>query len=60
MEEAVANGASFSEIAVLVRSNAIGENVAMYLISNGIHVITDDSLRVKSSITVRRLASLCL
>jgi ATP-dependent exoDNAse (exonuclease V) beta subunit len=58
VEEAVANGASFSEIAVLVRSNAIGEDVAMYLISNGIHVITDDSLRVKSSITVRRLASL--
>ncbi len=58
VEEAVANGASFSEIAVLVRSNAIGENVAMHLISNGIHVITDDSLRVKSSITVRRLASL--
>lgn len=58
VHEAVGNGASLSEIAVLVRSNAIGEDVAMYLIDNGIHVITDDSLRVKSSITVRRLASL--
>ena len=30
----------------------------MYLIDNDIPVITDDSLRVKSSITVRRLVSL--
>ncbi len=56
--EAVENGALLSEIAVLVRSNAIGEAVAMYLIDNGIPVMTDDSLRVKSSITVRRLVSL--
>ncbi len=56
--EAVANGAKLSEIAVLVRSNAIGESVAMHLIDNGIPVMTDDSLRVKSSITVRRLVSL--
>lgn len=56
--EAVRNGASFSDIAVLTRSNATGESVAMYLIDNGIHVMTDDSLRVKSSITVRRLVSL--
>lgn len=58
VEEARSNGASLSEIAVLVRSNAIGEDVAMYLIDNGIPVITDDSLRVKSSVTVRRLVSL--
>ena len=58
VREAQANGASLSEIAVLVRSNAIGEDVAMYLIDNDIPVITDDSLRVKSSITVRRLVSL--
>ncbi len=56
--EAVGNGAKLSEIAVLVRSNAIGESVAMYLIDNGIPVMTDDSLRVRSSITVRRLVSL--
>ncbi len=56
--EAVEHGAGLSEIAVLVRSNAIGEDVAMYLIDNGIPVMTDDSLRVKTSITVRRLVSL--
>ena len=58
VHEAQANGAPLSEIAVLVRSNAIGEDVSMYLIDNDIPVITDDSLRVKSSITVRRLVSL--
>ena len=57
VHEAQATGASLSEIAGLVRSNAIGEDVSMYLIDNDIPVITDDSLRVKSSITVRRLST---
>ena len=52
------NGARLSEIAVLVRSNAIGESVASHLIENGISVITDDSLRVKNSMLVRRIVSL--
>ena len=56
--EAMASGARPSEIAVLVRSNAAGEDVASYLIDNGIAVMTDDSLRVKGSITVRRIVSL--
>lgn len=56
--EARASGARLSEIAVLVRSNAVGESVAGYLIDNGITVMTDDSLKVKNSITVRRLVSL--
>ena len=56
--EAMASGARLSEIAVLVRSNAAGEDVASYLIDNGIAVMTDDSLRVKGSITVRRIVSL--
>lgn len=51
-------GASLSEVAVLVRSNAIGSDVAQYLIDKGVDVITDDSLKVKSSIAVRRLVSL--
>jgi len=51
-------GARLSDIAVLVRSNAVGGNVSSFLIENGIPVITDDSLKVKSSLTVRRLASL--
>lgn len=58
VREAVDNGAHLSEIAVLVRSNVIGEDVAMYLIDNGIPVTTDDSLKVKNSITVRRIVSL--
>lgn len=58
VREAVGNGAGLSEIAVLVRSNVTGEEVAMHLIDNGIPVITDDSLKVKNSITVRRIVSL--
>ena len=53
-----AAGAALSDIAVLVRSNAIGEDVASFLIENGLPVVTDDSLKVKNSITVRRLVSL--
>ena len=56
--EAKAAGARMSEIAVLVRSNMTGQNVASFLIDNGITVITDDSLKVKRSVTVRRLVSL--
>ena len=56
--EARSHGAMLSEIAVLVRSNAIGESVATFLIDNGISVVTDDSLKVKNSMTVRRLVSL--
>lgn len=58
VNEVVARGASFSDIAVLVRSNAIGESIASFLIENDVPVMTDDSLRVKCSMTVRRLVSL--
>ena len=58
VNEARERGALLSEIAVLVRSNAIGESVATFLIDNGISVVTDDSLKVKNSMTVRRLVSL--
>ena len=51
-------GALLSEIAILVRSNGSGEAIARYLIDNGIAVVTDDSLKVKGAITVRRLVSL--
>ena len=56
--EACAHGARLSDIAVLVRSNATGEEVAAYLMENGVSVITDDSLKVKGAVTVRRLVSL--
>lgn len=52
------NGASYSDIAVLVRNRASGAEAASRLVHEGIPVITDDSLKVKSSVTVRRLTSL--
>ena len=58
VHNALGAGARLSDIAVLVRSNATGESVASYLIENGIAVITDDSLKVKNALTVRRLVSL--
>lgn len=51
-------GASYGQIAVLVRGNAEGSALAAYLIENGIPVVSDDSLKVKSSVAVRRLVSL--
>ncbi len=56
--EILAAGAGYGQIAVLVRNNDSGAAIASYLISKGIPVISDDSLRVKSSVTVRRLVSL--
>ena len=58
VNEARERGARLSDIAVLVRSNASGEEVASFLIDNGVTVITDDSLKVKGAVTVRRLMSL--
>ena len=46
------------DIAVLVRNNAEGGRVAAYLMEADIPVISDDSLALKSSVTVRRLVSL--
>lgn len=58
VEQAREAGAEYSDIAVLVRNKAEGGAVALALINGGVPVITDDSLKVKSSITVRRLVSL--
>ena len=58
VREAQASGALLSDIAVLVRSNAIGGQIASFLMENGVTVITDDSLKVKGAVTVRRLVSL--
>lgn len=58
VRRAMSAGARAGDIAVLVRTNAIGGKVASYLISNGVPVISDDSLSTKSSIIVRRLVSL--
>ena len=55
---AFAKGALASEIAVLVRSGGEGSQVADHLTANGYSVMTDDSLKVKKSLTVRRIVSL--
>ena len=56
--EAMEAGARQSEIAILVRSNDNADKIALHLIENGISVITEKSLKAKSSLTVRRIVSL--
>lgn len=53
----LALGARYDDIAILVRGNAEGSAIAEQLTEKGIPVISDDSLYVKSSVTVRRLVS---
>ena len=55
---ATEKGFRLGEIAVLVRFNREGAEIADFLIANGIPVVSDDSLKVASSLTVRRLVSL--
>ena len=51
-------GAMPGDITVLVRDNKIGAEVAAFLMENGLDVISDDSLHLKSSALVRKLVSL--
>lgn len=51
-------GGHLCDIAVLVRDNKCGAKVASALIDENIPVVSDDSLNIKSSVTVRRLVSL--
>ena len=57
VREVVDAGGRYGDIAVLVRGNAEGSAVAARLVTEGVEVISDDSLFVKSSVTVRRLVS---
>ena len=50
-------GADYGDIAVLVRDNKEGSGIAAELVARKIPVVSDDSLYVKSSVTVRRLVS---
>lgn len=52
------SGARPGDIAVLVRRNEEGSNIAAFLMENGIDVVSDDSLGLKSSSVVRKLVSL--
>lgn len=58
VRKAVEKGYRLGDITVLVRLNKEGADIAEYLVANGIPVVSDDSLKVSSSITVRRLVSL--
>ena len=51
-------GYRLGDITILVRGNKEGAEIAEYLIDNGIHVVSDDSLKVASSLTVRRLVAI--
>ena len=50
-------GGQHGDVAVLVRGNQEGSEIAARLVSEGIPVVSDDSLYIKSSVTVRRLVS---
>ena len=58
VEEVRSQGAMFGDIAILVRANTEGAAIADALISAGYPVISDDSLDLRSAVTVRRLVSL--
>ncbi len=50
-------GIAYRQTAILVRNNAEGSQIAAALVGEGIPVVSDDSLFVKASVTVRRLVS---
>ena len=58
LNRALQAGASYGQTAILVRTNNDGSDIASFLLKNDIPVISDDSMRVKSCETVRRLVSL--
>jgi hypothetical protein len=57
LEEVKGRGALWADIAILVRGNDEGAQIASALLEAGIPVVSDDSLYVKASVTVRRLVS---
>lgn len=57
LREVRERGGEWADMAILVRGNAEGATVAAALVEQGIPVVSDDSLFVKSSVTVRRLVS---
>ncbi len=58
VREVTDSGGKESDIAVLVRMNDDGAKVAKFLIEKGVNVVTEESLKVRSSLTVGRLVSL--
>ena len=58
INKALEKGYTYKDIAILVRYNKDGAAIAAHLMSKNIRVVTDDSLLISSSLTVRRLVSL--
>ncbi len=58
VRDACSRGAQYGDIAILVRGHREGAVLAETLIGAGIPVISDDSLDLKSAVSVRRLVSL--
>jgi len=54
---ACSSGAKMGYIAIICRNNMEGASIASALISDGIPVVSDESLKIKSSQFVRRLVS---
>ena len=50
-------GGRWADVAILVRGNEDGAQIAAELLAHGVPVVSDDSLYVKTSVTVRRLVS---
>ena len=57
LEQVRGRGAQWADVAILVRGNEDGARIAAELVAHGIPVVSDDSLYVKTSVTVRRLVS---
>lgn len=55
---AAEDGFAPGDVGVLVRTNSDGAAIANFLIDNGVEVVTDDSLKISSSRTVRRIVAL--
>jgi len=58
IKDAMSRGARPCDIAILVRNKDEGALIAEKLLNNELQVMSDDSLSLKSSMTVRRLVSL--
>ena len=54
----VENGATYADIGILVRTNAIGAAIASSLLADSIPVISDEALCLKASPAVRRIVAL--
>ena len=57
LDELKDRGAQWADVAILVRGNDEGAQIAGELVAHGYPVVSDDSLYVKTSVTVRRLVS---